>query len=160
MIIRSSKSEASPEHTPFLYDGFVKGKEPEESLVATIGVNSPLRLEVDIRNPFKVPVTVVLQLANVPNCLATGSPIELRPAGVARAGLWIRALAAGEISIDTLDLVISQGVQKLRLPNSLKIIAYENAVAFSVRTDLPVSQALTVIRGECLHFGLFLTNTG
>jgi hypothetical protein len=86
--------------------------------------------------------------------------MELKPMSISRAGLWIRALSAGEFCIDSLECGVCQGVQTITLPNPLTIVAYDNAVSFSVKTDLPVSRVLTVISGECLHFGVFVTNTG
>ena len=142
---------------PFLYSFFGNSKSDRSS--CEVGVGWDVRIAVDLFNPFAIDLPGKLALPDL-NCEHGDVPVLMKKKCTQRIELGLVPVVPGDIVIDKVCCLIYEGFQELPLPKPLKITAYENAVAFTCQTDLPLEQTMKLFDGEALKFNLWITNNG
>ena len=156
-VLKSEETQGSSSRGPFLYSFF--GNKNTNSMAIESGVGWPLKVEVELFNPFRVDLPVVLTL-KAENCKCVGTPVTLSANSKQKVECTIFPQCPGDFEITSAECLIYEGVQIIDLPHPLTGKVYDGTVQFACRTDLPVAQSLNLFVGERLSFHIWITNTG
>ncbi|OHT01497.1 hypothetical protein TRFO_31639 [Tritrichomonas foetus] len=155
----NNETNASGNSGPiFLYNGLTKSKQNEDNFL--VGVGNQFRIEFYLYNPFGIDLPTIITGSRVSDCITSEYHLPLQSKFHTKAFCCFTPLIAKEYIIDSIDCAIYEGVQKIKLPRSLKLTAIEGVPNFSVRTDLPLSNVMNLYDGEILNINLWITNSG
>jgi hypothetical protein len=140
----------------FEYSPYEVGR--ENAIRVPIGFG--LHLTLSLFNPYAVNLSLSLSIPDTELFRVKGILSVMRAGEVSTAGLSLVPVAPGEADFRVVDYLVCQGRGRLVLPAPIRIIVSEEAVAFSVRTTLPLKETVEWFKGETVMLNLWVTNTG
>ncbi|OHT05179.1 hypothetical protein TRFO_27195 [Tritrichomonas foetus] len=143
--------------SPFKYS-YLKAADDKNSIVTAVGYL--LRVEIEIFNPFAIPLPVSFSASPNDFYQSKDHPFVLKPKQFSYITFCITPLCEGTLKINGIEAILSSGCQHIDLLNELNITVIDRVAEFNIRTNLPINQTMNLFDGEVVDVKLWLSNNG